>query len=79
MGRVTAVYPRLVWLNPEKPDRWEYTASVRIARELVSERMFPVTIQGLDSAIAALRRPLGRTGSHLGGITLPGGEPPPLY
>jgi uncharacterized protein with von Willebrand factor type A (vWA) domain len=79
MGRMTATYPRLVWLNPESPERWEYTASVRITRELVGERMFPVTIQGLDSAIAALRRPLGRTGSHLGGTTLPGGERPPLY
>ena len=62
MQRMTATYPRLVWLNPENPQRWEYTASVRIARELVSDRMFPVTIQGLDSAIAALRRPLGRAG-----------------
>jgi uncharacterized protein with von Willebrand factor type A (vWA) domain len=62
MGRMTATYPRLVWLNPEEPNRWEYTASVRIARELVNDRMFPVTIQGLDSAIAALRRPLGRAG-----------------
>jgi len=62
MGRMTATYPRLVWLNPAEPNRWEYTASVRVARELVNDRMFPVTIQGLDSAIAALRRPLGRAG-----------------
>jgi uncharacterized protein with von Willebrand factor type A (vWA) domain len=62
MGRVAAAYPRLVWLNPERPDRWEYTASVRVTRELVSDRMFPVTIQGLDSAIGALRRPLGLAG-----------------
>lgn len=62
MQRMTAAYPRLVWLNPERPERWEYTASVRITRELVSERMFPVSIRGLDAAIAALRRPLGRTG-----------------
>ncbi len=58
MGRMTAAYPRLVWLNPEKQDRWGYTASVRITRELVDDRMFPVTIQGLDAAIGALRRPL---------------------
>jgi uncharacterized protein with von Willebrand factor type A (vWA) domain len=44
-----------VWLNPEKQDRWDYTASVRITRELVDGRMFPVTIQGLDAAIGALR------------------------
>jgi uncharacterized protein with von Willebrand factor type A (vWA) domain len=77
MQRMTATYPRLVWLNPENPQRWEYTASVRIARELVSDRMFPVTIQGLDSAIAALRRPLGRAASQTAREMMPGGEPPP--
>jgi uncharacterized protein with von Willebrand factor type A (vWA) domain len=76
MQRMTRTYPRLVWLNPENPDRWEYTPSVRITRELVDERMFPVTIQGLDAAIAALRRPLGRTGSHLHAELSPGAEPP---
>jgi uncharacterized protein with von Willebrand factor type A (vWA) domain len=76
MQRMTATYPRLVWLNPEEPRRWEYTPSVRIARELVRDRMFPVTIQGLDSAIAALRRPLGRTGSQTAGGVMPGGQPP---
>jgi uncharacterized protein with von Willebrand factor type A (vWA) domain len=77
MQRMTATYPRLVWLNPENPQRWEHTASVRIARELVSDRMFPVTIQGLDSAIAALRRPLGRAASQTAREMMPGGEPPP--
>ena len=81
MGRMTAAYPRLVWLNPEKPDRWEYTASVRITRELVDDRMFPVTMQGLDAAIAALRRPLsgGRPGSHPGGERNPGHDPSSVY
>ena len=78
MRRMTATYPRLVWLNPEEPQRWEYTPSVRIARELVSDRMFPVTIQGLDSAIAALRRPLGRTGSQPAAETLPADVSSPL-
>jgi uncharacterized protein len=71
MQRMTAKYPRLVWLNPEDPQRWEYTASVRVARELVDDRMFPVTIQGLDSAIAALRRPKRGTGSQPGGEVRP--------
>ncbi len=73
MQRMTATYPRLVWLNPEDPRRWEYTASVRITRELVRERMFPVTIQGLDGAIGALRRPLGRI-LQWGGPGPPGSE-----
>ena len=58
MQRMTAAYPRLVWLNPENPQAWEYTPSVRITRELLGERMFPLTIHGLDGAIAQLRRPL---------------------
>jgi uncharacterized protein len=77
MGRMAATYPRLVWLNPESPQRWEYTPSVRITRELVKDRMFPVTIQGLDSAIAALRRPLGRAGWQTEGGMMRGGEPHP--
>ncbi|HET9391575.1 MAG TPA: VWA domain-containing protein [Steroidobacteraceae bacterium] len=58
MQRMTAAYPRLVWLNPENPQAWEYTPSVRITRELLKERMFPLTIHGLEAAIAQLRRPL---------------------
>ncbi|MGH8284677.1 MAG: vWA domain-containing protein, partial [Steroidobacteraceae bacterium] len=57
MQRMTAQFPRLVWLNPEPVDRWEYTPSIRIARELIEDRMFPLTIEGLDRAMAALKNP----------------------
>jgi uncharacterized protein with von Willebrand factor type A (vWA) domain len=59
MERLCATFPRLVWLNPEPPARWDHTPSVRITRELVRERMFPLTLAGLDSAIRELKRPLG--------------------
>ncbi len=62
MQRLCAAFPRLVWLNPEPQARWDYTHSVRIARELIGERMFPLTIAGLDLAIRELRRPLGGVG-----------------
>src|SRR3569833_2776478 len=58
--RLCDTFPRLVWLNPEPVERWEYTPSVRITRELIGDRMFPVTMAGLDRAIAALHRPLPR-------------------
>ena len=61
MQRLCATFPRLVWLNPEPEERWTYTASVKITRELVGERMFPVTMSGLDRAISELRRPLTGT------------------
>ncbi len=59
MQRLGAAFPRLVWLNPEAEERWAYTPSVRLTRELVRERMFPLTIAGLDLAIRELKRPLG--------------------
>ncbi|HYC10649.1 MAG TPA: hypothetical protein VEC10_13495, partial [Steroidobacteraceae bacterium] len=56
MRRLCAAFPRLVWLNPEDPARWEYSPSLRLTRELVGGRMFPLTLAGLDQAISELRR-----------------------
>jgi uncharacterized protein with von Willebrand factor type A (vWA) domain len=55
MQRITQRWPRHVWLNPEPEDRWNYTASIGIVRQLLGDRMFPLTIAGLDRAIKALR------------------------
>ena len=55
MQRITERFPRHAWLNPEPEQYWEYTASIGIARELLGERMFPLTIEGLDRAIRALK------------------------
>lgn len=57
MERLCSTFPHLVWLNPRPRDHWEYTASVRITRELLGGRMFPLTLEGLDQAIRELRRP----------------------
>jgi uncharacterized protein with von Willebrand factor type A (vWA) domain len=62
MQRLCAAFPRLVWLNPQDPARWQHTPSVRLTRELVGPRMFPLTIAGLDRAIDELRRPLSAVG-----------------
>jgi len=55
MRRLLASYPRHAWLNPEPTDRWEFTPSIRITRELVEERMFPLTLEGLDRAMRSLQ------------------------
>jgi uncharacterized protein len=75
MQRVCTTFPRLVWLNPEPVERWEHTSSVRMVRELIGERMFPVTLDGLERAISELRRPLTRAAPMPVG-TIPGGAPP---
>ncbi|MCP5338803.1 MAG: VWA domain-containing protein [Sinobacteraceae bacterium] len=56
MQRLTAHFPRVVWLNPEPEERWEWTPSVGLVRELLGGRMFPLTLEGLDRATTELRR-----------------------
>ena len=55
MKRLLAGFPRHAWLNPEPQDRWEFTPSIRITRELVEDRMFPLTLAGLDRAMRSLQ------------------------
>jgi len=56
MQRISAHFPRLVWLNPEPEDRWQWTPSIKITRDLVNQRMFPLTLDGLDRAMRELKR-----------------------
>ncbi len=52
--RLLDTYSKAIWLNPEPEKRWEYTPSIKITRELMDERMFPLTVAGLDRGIRAL-------------------------
>lgn len=54
MSRLLKTFPKSIWLNPEPKERWDYTPSVKIIRELMNERMYPLTIAGLDEGIKAL-------------------------
>ena len=56
MRRVLATYPRAIWLNPQPKDVWDYYESIRVINELMENRMFPMTIEGLDSGIRELSR-----------------------
>jgi len=56
MQRLTAHFPQLVWLNPEPEERWKWTPSIAITRDLVADRMYPLTLDGLDRAMRELKR-----------------------
>ena len=56
LERVARIYPSLVWVNPVKPDYWDMTPSTRMIQQLLSGRMFPLTLQGLDGAMRELMR-----------------------
>jgi uncharacterized protein with von Willebrand factor type A (vWA) domain len=54
--RVARTYPACVWLNPVAEKDWEYTQSIRIMRQLMGGRMYPLTLEGLDKAMRELVR-----------------------
>jgi uncharacterized protein len=54
--RVTRTYPACVWLNPVAENQWEFTQSVRMVRQLFANRMYPLTLAGLDQAMRELAR-----------------------
>ena len=56
LHRLTNTYPATVWLNPVPQEQWGYSQSVRIIRELINDRMYPLTLAGLDEAMRELGR-----------------------
>jgi uncharacterized protein with von Willebrand factor type A (vWA) domain len=56
MERVTRTYPACVWLNPVPEAEWDHTQSIRMMRQLLGGRMYPLTLEGLDRAMRELVR-----------------------
>ena len=54
MRRIISHFRRSIWLNPVQDRFWKYTQSVEMMRELMEDRMYPLTLNGLDSAIREL-------------------------
>ena len=56
LERVTRTYPHAVWLNPVAQKHWDYSESTTIIRRIFSQRMYPITIEGLENAMRELVR-----------------------
>lgn len=56
MQRMANTYPAAVWLNPTPEAHWGYSQSTKIMKELMKDRMFPLTLEGLDDAMRELVR-----------------------
>jgi uncharacterized protein len=56
MERVVRTYPSCVWLNPVAEHEWQTTASIRLMRQILGGRMYPLTLEGLDAAMRELGR-----------------------
>jgi uncharacterized protein len=56
LSRVTGIYPQCVWLNPVSRDQWDWTPSVGLISRLFENRMYELTLDGLDQAMRSLMR-----------------------
>jgi uncharacterized protein with von Willebrand factor type A (vWA) domain len=56
LQRMLDVYGHAAWLNPQPEDRWGYYDSIGMTRQLMGDRMYPLTLAGLESAMRALTR-----------------------
>ena len=56
MQRVMDTYDRVIWINPTLEETWEYSTSVAIARKLVDDQMFPLTVRGIENGMNYLTK-----------------------
>jgi uncharacterized protein with von Willebrand factor type A (vWA) domain len=56
IDRVTQIYDHVAWLNPTAERHWEYTQSISVMKQLLNDRMYPLTLDGLEKAMRALVR-----------------------
>ncbi|MEM7540920.1 MAG: VWA domain-containing protein [Pseudomonadota bacterium] len=56
MARLMSIYPYAVWLNPQPENYWGHIPSIGMVKELMSDRMFPLTLDGLERAMKALKK-----------------------
>ncbi len=56
LQRLTEAFPKFAWINPEPQGVWEYRQSIGIIRQMMNDRMFPLTLQGLEGAMRLLSK-----------------------
>ncbi len=56
LQRFTHQFPKFVWLNPEPEGLWQYRQSIAIIRQIMGNRMYPITLEGLERAMQMLSK-----------------------
>ena len=54
--RLLEVYDKVAWINPEPEDEWQFTQSDAITNQLLEGHMYPLTLKGLEEAMAYLSK-----------------------
>jgi uncharacterized protein with von Willebrand factor type A (vWA) domain len=56
LQRLTHAFPKFAWINPEPLGVWQYRQSISVIQQLMSNRMYPLTIKGLEEAMRAMSK-----------------------
>lgn len=56
LQRFTKTFPNYIWLNPEPEHIWEYRQSIAIIRRQMDNRMYPLTLEGLERGMRMLSK-----------------------
>ncbi|MGK0500886.1 MAG: hypothetical protein ACJAYG_002540 [Oceanicoccus sp.] len=56
MRRLKETYEKIIWINPVRPQDWNYTHSIDLANQLLEGHMYPLTVQGLEEGMRYLSK-----------------------
>ncbi|WP_027475899.1 vWA domain-containing protein [Curvibacter gracilis] len=56
LQRLTNTFPRFAWINPEPQGVWQYRQSIAVIQQLMNQRMYPLTLKGLEDAMRMLSK-----------------------
>jgi len=56
LQRLTHAFPKFAWINPEPPGMWQYRQSISVIQQLMSDRMYPLTLKGLEDTMRMLSK-----------------------
>ncbi len=56
LQRLTHAFPKYAWINPEPQGVWQYRQSIAIIQQVMQQRMFPLTVAGLEGAMRLLSK-----------------------
>ena len=56
LQRLTGAFPKFAWINPEPQGVWGYRQSIAVIQQLMNQRMFPLTLPGLEGAMRLLSK-----------------------
>ncbi|MBW4965010.1 VWA domain-containing protein [Pseudoalteromonas sp. CR1] len=54
LSRITNHFDKVAWLNPQPVEHWPYYQSIYFIKQLMDNRMYPLSLDGISSAIKEL-------------------------